>query len=564
LNALTADAEKNFQSKNIDAAADSLSKVVTLAPSRTAVAPLPWKQPLYDAIKQSVADGQAANDWRRVLRLCSALSIIEPENARWKNAEKLARTRLRLIARYGPGGDWREATVGVIPQQVQEAVVNTHLNYYRDVELPAILNAGLDAVGDFVVVDELWAAFPTLADAGKREAFRKRIDMAKQADVRDPARTRAFFDNLLSANRVTVNLPDEVILREFGDGISAALDPMSSIIWPQDVAEFARSGPRGAIGLQLQADEARGDIRVIGTAEGGPARAAGIMADDIVRDIDGRQITGLTLSQVLRLLVGDEGTRVALVVQHPDGTQHQYNLMRTPPRQTRTVIASMIDPTSRIAVLRITAFTKNTLAELDAALEQITGDHPVALIIDLRNNAGGLLSAVGDTADRFISDGTIYETRSFRANPIPNAAHVFTATANNDVVFPLTVLVNRTTASGGELLAGALRDRCGAVIVGERTAGVGTVQMLWPLADRSAYLKLTTSQFYLPAGQTIQRKPDATTGGIDPDIAISLTTAEARQLAAQAETPRPDSDLALRLAIFVQQLRRDDTAATPR
>jgi carboxyl-terminal processing protease len=180
-----------------------------------------------------------------------------------------------------------------------------------------------------------------------------------------------------------------------------------------------------------------------------------------------------------------------------------------------------VDRANKIAYLRITNFTKSTGEELDKALDDL-GPTVQGVILDLRANPGGLLTAATEVSDKFLKDGVIVSTHADRETP--NGPTIATAKGDdNEFSKPMVVLVNQYSASASEIVSGALKDDHRALIVGERTFGKGSVQMLFPLANRLAYLKLTTSHYYLPSGRCIHREENSTEWGVDPDVTVEMT-----------------------------------------
>lgn len=153
--------------------------------------------------------------------------------------------------------------------------------------------------------------------------------------------------------------------------------------------------------------------------------------------------------------------------------------------------------------------------------------HAQGVIMDLRYNPGGLLQSATEVVDRFINSGTIVSTRADRSTPNPPtiaSAHE----EGDELDLPVVVLVNQYSASASEIVSGALKDHKRALVIGERTFGKGSVQMLFPLSSRRAYLKLTTSHYYLPGGESIHRDENSQRWGVDPDVTIEMTPEQMR------------------------------------
>jgi len=339
-----------------------------------------------------------------------------------------------------------------------------------------------------------------------------------------------------------VNLPDEVIVSEFADGAFAELDPFSSMIWPSEVEEFNKStqGEFYGVGVQIQLDE-DGSLKVISPLEDSPAWRQGIRAGDVITRINGKNAKGITINQAVKTITGPEGTPVTLTVRSVTKSgpvEHDYDIHRE-----RIKVASLkgwrrepggawdyfIDPQQKIGYLRLTNFTKTSGDDLNRSVNDMRRQGARAVILDLRDNPGGLLTAATEVADKFLHDGTIVSTKTDPSRDGPVQPPLDAHNEQDDCDMPLVVLVNQYSASASEIVSGALKDWKRAMIVGERTFGKGSVQMLFPLRDRTAYLKLTTSHYYLPLGRCIHREENSTTWGVDPDVTVEMTPEQKRE-----------------------------------
>ena len=177
--------------------------------------------------------------------------------------------------------------------------------------------------------------------------------------------------------------------------------------------------------------------------------------------------------------------------------------------------------------MRLTNFASNTPKEMNDAIDQMKAGGARGIILDLRFDPGGLLTSATEIADRFLHDGVIVSTRPDRDTGNPPTVAV-AKPDDSDVELPLVILVNQYSATASEIVSGALKDQKRAILVGDGTFGKGSVQMLFPLADKSAYLKLTTSHYYLPSGRCIHREENSTEWGVDPDVTVEMTPEQMR------------------------------------
>lgn len=335
-------------------------------------------------------------------------------------------------------------------------------------------------------------------------------------------------------------VPDEALFRAAIRGMLSELDDHSDYLDDEALTEL-REGTRGefgGVGLELSRD---GDlIRVVAPIDGTPASRAGLRAGDILLEVDGQGIRGDSLSDVTRRLRGEAGTSVAVTVLREDNgsSREQFRLEREI-IQVDSVSSRLLEP--GFGYVRISRFQERTASDLLEAVEELaeaSGGALDGLVLDLRNNPGGILHAAISVADAFLSGGRIVSTEG----RVPDAQRVFEA-GLGDVSYasPMAVLINRGSASGSEIVAGALQDHGRAVVMGQPTYGKGSVQSVLPLNGDA--MKLTTARYLTPQGRSIQDD------GIEPDIRVeALRLAEAEPEDALAEAGVTDPEAAAILA----------------
>ena len=436
--------------------------------------------------------------------------------------------------------DWHDDLRGINVTMMRNALEHARQAYVRPVEFQNMLVGGVDAVLAVAMTPGLERAFPKLEDAEARQQFVEELgrqrDKLAAADAEGVDRDKAgnLLRALTAVNDRTLALPEEVLISEFADGALSVLDPFTGMIWPSQVAEF-KKGTQGnfvGVGIQIRSEDS-GDLRVVSPLSGGPAEESGIKYGDVITRIDGKSAHGITDTQAVDVITGEPGTTVTLTIRSVDGTVVDHELVR---RQINVRSVKgwrqlpdggwdwMVDPDEKIGYLRLTNFQASSADELGIALRELNQAGATAVIFDLRYNPGGLLNSAVDIADRFLPNGVVVSTRSERDRARTSA---FEAKRQaDDVGLPMVVLVNEYSASASEIVSGAFKDLNRGLIVGKRTFGKGSVQMLYKLGGRGddeAWLKLTTSKYYLPLGKSIHKDEMDTEWGVDPDVVVEMT-----------------------------------------
>jgi carboxyl-terminal processing protease len=296
------------------------------------------------------------------------------------------------------------------------------------------------------------------------------------------------------------------------DGMVSALDSHSSFLTPEQHKQLKAdaAGEFGGLGIKVTLKD--NILTVISPLEGSPADKAGISPGDKIIKIDGNSTKDFSLDNAVELLRGVPGSVVKLtVIKDTDQSVKDFEIKRAIIKVDSIKQAMVI--TDRIGYIRIADFQKNTMSDLNKALKQLIKNKMNALILDLRNNPGGLLEASVMVSERFLEKSADIVSIKGRIEK-QNAA--FAARLPKSYVnFPIVVIINKGSASASEIVAGALRDNKRAVVLGEKSFGKGSVQTVIPMNDNSA-LRLTTSYYYTPSGEVIHEK------GITPDIIVSF------------------------------------------
>jgi carboxyl-terminal processing protease len=337
----------------------------------------------------------------------------------------------------------------------------------------------------------------------------KVVGNAEGQEAYDYLKTYADVIDIVKANYVD-KVKDRDLIYASIKGMLESLDPHSSFLTPEmyEDMQTETKGQFGGIGVEVTVED--GLPMVITAIEDTPAFKAGLKSGDYIVKIDGKLTKNMSMEDVVKLIRGRQGTPVTLTIMRrgfdfPKDYQVTRDII-----QVKSVKYKMLD--DKYGYVRITEFQERTGKDLDAAIKELQKSAKGGLkgiLLDLRNDPGGLLDQAVEVSDKFMSTGLI----TYIEGRKPDEKVTFTAHNKNDYTGPLVVLVNEGSASGSEIVAGALQDSKRAIIVGTKTFGKGSVQTIIPLSDGSA-VRLTTAKYYTPSGRSIQAD------GINPDIVV--------------------------------------------
>lgn len=275
-------------------------------------------------------------------------------------------------------------------------------------------------------------------------------------------------------------------------------DPYTRFVTPTELEdeELNTEGKYGGIGLTVS--ERDGQIIAVSPTDDTPAWHAGFRPNDQIIKVNDEVVVGQKLTEVVRKLRGEPGTKVTVWVRREGEDELLEMPMTREEIMLESVKSTLLPQDKEVGYIRISQFIATTTQDFEKALDELLAKKVKALVIDLRNNGGGLLQAATDICDFFLNDGPILETRG----RVAVANEKYTAKAGVKTDLPLVILVNEGTASASEILSGALRDRGRALLVGDKTFGKGSVQTLFHLNDASG-VYITIARYFTPGGERI-------------------------------------------------------------
>ncbi len=518
----------------------------------------------------------------------------------YKDKVKAARRHVRMLRLYGrvapprPDGNpttapfdaepsWQDMTAGIDAKMVKKAIEKVTDFYVKPVDHRKITRGALLSIYVLAQTPQAAKSFPLLGDKDRQQKFAKAIKRQLEAieskDSVDQIDLTLSLDSVLTASEGTVKIPTRVLAMEFADGLLDEMDRFSSMIWPDDVAEFRKHTMGQFFGVGIQITKKPGEhLKVVTPLVGTPAFLAGIKAGDTILAVDGRATQHISVDRLVRMITGKRDTKVILTISRPGLIKPIDKAIIRKEIHIRTVRGwrrirngkwdYWIDPRAKLGYIRITQFTDTTATDLANVLKGLGEAGMKSLVLDLRFNPGGLLKSATQVADQFLPQGRIVSTRGRRVrrsmvNALPSGKFL----KGN-----LAVLVNQYSASAAEIVAGALKDWQRGVIVGQRTFGKGSVQNVIPIREQRAYLKLTTAYYYLPSGRLIHKQNGSTKWGVMPDVQLTITPRQMKhwleirrktdllrevddRLLKQALGKQLDADMQLNTAVLLLKLK---------
>ena len=295
-------------------------------------------------------------------------------------------------------------------------------------------------------------------------------------------------------------------------GLMASLgDPYSAYYTSEEYEELnaETTGSYQGIGVVMQQDADTGEVKVLRCYEGGPGAEAGLLPEDVLIQVNGENVAGMELSEVVDLVKSSEGGTASLIISREG--ESDYLEINVPLEEVNIPVVEYEMLEDNIGYISIYEFTGQAVSQYEEAFEELQSQGMKRMIIDVRNNPGGLLTSVCDLLEDMLPEGLMVYTEDKDGK-----RQEYTCDGENELEMPLVVLVNGNSASASEIFAGAIQDYGTGTIVGTTTFGKGVVQSLIPFTDGSA-IKTTTAKYYTPSGRCIHGT------GIEPDVEVELT-----------------------------------------
>tara|TARA_X000001036_G_scaffold99053_2_gene92103 strand:- start:5615 stop:7831 length:2217 start_codon:yes stop_codon:yes gene_type:complete len=450
------------------------------------------------------------------------------------------------------------------------AAVNEHI---RGVEWGELIGGGLRSVrklGELPVIEE---TFAKASDKALQEAWLIAVDEEIQSyslyleHISGKRALTQLLQRLLAANDAAMQLPQGMILREFGDGAMSKLDKYSTIIWPDESRRFQQQTQGSFVGVGIVIREnTKGEIMVVNPIEGAPAYYGGVQPDDVIVGVNGKAASSWTLNDAVDRITGPRGTAVTMTLKRETEdkpiditlTRDAIKLHSVQGWWKKSLDEDgspdwewFVDKDNSIGYIKLTSFSEESYSDMLSAIREMEEEgHPNGLILDLRYNPGGLLPTARQISNLFVRSGTIVSGEAangeelFRMRARPNRAYL--------ADIPVVVLINQGSASASEIVSGCIQAHDAGVIVGQRSWGKGSVQTVHQIANE-ANVKLTTQFYRLPSadagitpGRLVHKRRGSNDWGVVPDVEVSMSPdqiTKSNELRRDADMILPGTDL---------------------
>ena len=453
---------------------------------------------------------------------------------------------------YNPqaGDNWEDRVNDIDEQMLIRALTTAVQEHIDGISWNELIQGGLAAALKLGHVPVLQETFEKVADPVLQKEWissvQDELDSSEEYLRHIPGKKvlKQIITRLLDSNQQAMQLPEGLILREFGDGAMSKLDKYSAIIWPNEYRRFQQQTEGSFVGVGIVIREnPKGEVMVVNPIEGSPAYYGGVQPDDVIVGVNGKSASGWSLNDAVDRITGPSGTGVTMTVRRESSetpvdialTRQQIKLHSVQGWWKKGIDEEglpewdwFVDEENKIGYIKLTGFSEESYSDMLSAIRAMQSQvKPNGLILDLRYNPGGLLPTARRIANLFVPTGTIVSGEAangqqlFRMSAIPNRAFL--------ADWPVVILINEGSASASEIVSGCVQAHDAGIIVGQRSWGKGSVQTVHQISDE-ANVKLTTQFYRLPSpdfgkslGRLVHKRRGSLDWGVVPDVEVSMS-----------------------------------------
>lgn len=453
--------------------------------------------------------GEAVSHYERALKNI-------PSNGPLRDRHDWAKLHYDLGHRY-KDLSFRRSTIQLSEQQANElyneVLAKLEAHFVQTISLQRLFNRGTNSIDIALTkqyfVDQHLANVPSQRIEAVREKLRERMATQLLQNRRDATHAARVAARMLATD---LGIPPAAVIMEYVCAACGGLDAYSAYLSEDQLREVHAQidGNFVGLGIEIKADAA--ELTIVSVIAGSPAQRAGIRPGDHIASVDGQSTEALTADEAARVLQGPVNTTLQLVVVTGNDPPRTLMIRREHVEVPSVDEVQIIDRGSGIGYVKLVSFQRSTGRDVEAAMWKLYRDGMKSLIVDVRGNPGGLLTAAVDVADKFVDHGTIVSTRG--RNKIEDFD--YSARKANTWRVPLVVLIDENSASASEIFAAAVRGHRAGTVVGTRSYGKGSVQGIFPLSLAGAGVRLTTAKFFDPGGHPISNV------GVRPDVTVHV------------------------------------------
>jgi carboxyl-terminal processing protease len=498
---------------------------------------------------------EAQSRWADALSHYDAALRQFPEHPALERRQQIARLHYDLGRRYADSsfrGMVGKLSVSEALGLYNEVAVKIQWHYVDDPNWRRLVEHGTDAL-EAALSDEVFAR-RYLPEANAQRVGEFLIDIRKRTAgwaIRNRQEAKDAVNYIAWLGSKQLGVPQSVSIVEYVCGMANLLDDYSSFLTGGELKDVYAQIEGNFVGLGIELRATPQGLQIVRAIAASPAEKAGIQAGDLIIAVDGRSTLELNSDEAADMLQGPEGSTVQLTVTTPSQPPRLLKVRRERVEVPSVDDAKILDAQTGVAYFKLASFQKTTARDVDAALWKLHRQGMKSLIVDLRGNPGGLLTAAVEVADRFLDSGIIVSTRG----RVTSEDATYRAHNGGAWQVPLVVLIDHDSASASEILAGALRDHRRATLVGTRSYGKGSVQGIFALSTGGSGVRLTTSKFYSPNGHPYSKV------GVTPDVAVQVA---ARPVGEEILKPAGEDDPMVAAALTVARNKLSQRSSTPR
>jgi len=426
----------------------------------------------------------------------------------------LAKIHLDVDRRYADRSF--KQTVGSMSEQsaldlYSEVLLKIDAHYVEQPGWSKLIGRGTQSLKVALLEPSVLERYPALTPSRVQSFLAELDSFLAGRQISDRHSARDAVAQVARFAQKQIGLPPAAVVLEYVAAAVGGLDDYSSFLTRDQLDEVYSQIEGNFVGLGIELKSNAGELLIVKVITGSPAQRAGLRGGDRIMAVDGRTTADLSTDGAADLLQGPEGSTVSVAIQSADQSASRLVSVRREHVEIPSVDEVKIaDRAAGVGYIRINCFQKTTTRDVDTALWKLHKEGMRSLVLDLRGNPGGLLTAAVELVDKFVERGTIVSTRG------RNRQEDFNYAAHKPGTWrvPLVVLIDGDSASASEIFAGAIRDHRRGAIVGVKSYGKGSVQGIFPLNQAGAGVRLTTAMFYSPSGQRISKV------GVSPDLEI--------------------------------------------